>query len=128
MAGIGIKSATLTIGSTSYTVREVSAGVPQKVEEVDVTALGDTTKMYEPVAQIEYDVISAKISTDSPPSVGSSATLTATLTRASGSSVTVTATGYVRAVEPAAIAVDGNRVLEWTVEFRPQSLTTTTGA
>jgi len=126
MAATVIKSATLTIGSTSYPVRELSAGVPRKVDEIDATALGDSVKWYEPVAQIEYDVMTATISTDSPPTVGSAATLSATLVPASGSNVTVTVTGYIRSVEPETISVDGNRVLGYKIEFRPQAIGTTT--
>lgn len=128
MSAIAIKSGTLTIGTTSYAVREVSCGVPQKVDEIDCTTLNDTAKWYEPIAQVEHDVIEFRVSAATPPAVGSTGSLSVVLARADGGNVTVSVSGYVRSVDPSTIAVDGNRVVEWTVEFRPYPTTTTTGS
>jgi len=133
MSAKAVKTLTVT-GLGTYEVLEAQmGGGGAGVEDIDVSTFADATKAFVPHPQAELGVIPIKIALGTArPTVGSAATLTVAGTYDDNTTFNFAVAGYIKSANPTSVAVGGDRVPAWDVEFRPSgggtTSTATTGA
>ena len=118
-----IQTATLSFGSDSYKVKSIPSGIPETCEPPNVTVLTDIEQRFDSAAVTEDGEIQAVVA-GSHPALNAVGSLTIALTvsvagaTATSSDVSV-GNCIVTGVEPSNIEAGGDRVLTWTVTFKP---------
>ena len=118
-----VTSAKITFAGAAYDCKSIPSGIPETCEPPNVTVLTDTEQRFESAAVTEDGEIQAVVA-GSHPALNAVGSLTIALTvsvdgeTAADSNVSV-GNCIVTGVEPANIEAGGDRVLTWTVTFKP---------
>ena len=118
-----VTTAKITFAGTAYDCKSIPSGIPETCEPQNVTVLTDTEQRFESAAVTEDGEIQAVVA-GSHPAINAVGSLTIALTvsvageTATSSDVSV-GNCIVTGVEPSTIEAGGDRVLTWTVTFKP---------
>lgn len=118
-----VTSANITFAGVAYDCKSIPSGIPETCEPPNVTVLTDIEQRFDSAAVTEDGEIQAVVA-GSHPALNAVGALTIGLTvsvagaTAAASNVSV-GNCIVTGVEPSTIEADGDRVLTWTVTFKP---------
>ena len=118
-----VTSAKITFAGTAYDCKSIPSGIPETCEPPNITILLDTEQRFDFAAVTEDGEIQAVVA-GSHPAINAVGSLTIALTvsvageTATSSDVSV-GNCIVTGVEPSTIEAGGDRVLTWTVTFKP---------
>ena len=118
-----VTSAKITFAGTAYDCKSIPSGIPETCEPPNVTDLTDIEQRFDSAAVTEDGEIQAVVA-GSHPALNAVGSLTISLNvsvagaTATSSDVSV-GNCIVTGVEPSTIEAGGDRVLTWTVTFKP---------
>ena len=118
-----VTSAKITFAGTTYDCKSIPSGIPETCEPPNVTVLTDIEQRFDSAAVTEDGEIQAVVA-GSHPALNAVGSLTIDLT-VSGAGATAESSNVsvgnciVTGVEPSTIEAGGDRVLTWTVTFKP---------
>lgn len=118
-----VTSAKITFAGVAYDCKSIPSGIPETCEPPNVTVLTDIEQRFDSAAVTEDGEIQAVVA-GSHPALNAVGSLTIALTvsvagaTSAASNVSV-GNCIVTGVEPSTIEADGDRVLTWTVTFKP---------
>ncbi|MEI8164752.1 MAG: hypothetical protein WCG26_00170 [Chloroflexales bacterium] len=99
----------------------------EKCPAIDASTLSDARKVKVPGPQPEDSPVRFKLAQDAQgkPATGAACTVVLTSTFTDGSTRAISVKGSLTSVEPGTIAVGGDRIPSWDVEFQPDGETAT---
>ena len=118
-----VTTAKITFAGTAYDCKSIPSGIPETCEPPNVTVLTDIEQRFDSAAVTEDGEIQAVVA-GSHPAINAVGELTIALTvsvaGATAESANVSVGNcIVTGVEPSTIEAGGDRVLTWTVTFKP---------
>jgi len=131
MASKVIKTLTVSgLPSGSWKIIDGNPEGGEKAPAIDASTLSDARKVKVPGPQPEDSSIKIKVAADAQgkPATGVACTITLIQTYTDGTARSVAVKGSLVSVEPVNIAVGGDRVPAFDVEFQPDGETATTTA